>query len=188
LEILLVLAIAGMMTAVIAVGYTRMASRKPATPDAVFWLAVTAARKQALMSGREVRLAYTPAATTDGADTPAGLDLTWDTGPTTWSGTTNPAGDTGDDTDAPATGEQFFPFEKMGDIICEFLSTQKGTQSITIGGQAVETQTIPTMTFYGDGTCTPVRIQFRRNGGAAYTLDIDPWTCAQMLTSDTTAQ
>jgi len=171
IEILLVLAIAGMMTAVIAVGYAKLSDNKPATPDDVFWLAVTAARRQALLTGREVRLAYLPSDTANGADTPSGLDMTWD----------NP--------NAPDTpGERQFLFEKMGGVILEFLSTQKGAQTVLIGGEAVETQTIPSMTFYGDGTCTPVRIQIRRNAGTAYTLSIDPWTCAQMLIPDTAQQ
>jgi len=169
LEILIVLMIAGMITGVLALGYTRLASAKPSTPEAVFWQAVTAARKQALLSGREVRLAYTPAAASDTANIPAGLTMTWD----------NP--------DDPATpGERLFPFENMGDVILEFLSTQKGAQAIMVGGEVIETQTVPFMTFYGDGTCTPVRIQIRRDAGAAYTLSIDPWTCAQMLPPDDT--
>jgi len=180
IEIMVVLAIAAMMTTVFAIGYTKLADRKPTTPDAIFWNAVTAARRQALFSGREVRLAYTPAVTSDSANTPAGLIMTWDNTPT---GNPNTAID-----DPVPPGEQQFPFENMDDTILEFLSTQKGTQSVLIGGEVVETQTIPFMTFYGDGTCTPVRIQIRRNAGAAYTLNIDPWTCAQMLTADTTTQ
>jgi len=179
IEILLVLAIAAMMTTVFAIGYTKLADNKPATPDAIFWNAVTAARRQALLSGREVRLAYMPAASSDGTSASAGLIMTWDNS-TTWTGTA-----TSDDT-PPAPSQRQFPFEKMGDVVLEFLSTQKGTQSILVGGEVVETQTIPYMTFYGDGTCTPVRIQIRRNAGTAYILNIDPWTCAQMLMPDST--
>ena len=176
IEILLVLAIAAMMTTVFAIGYSKLADTKPATPDDVFWATVTAARKQALISGREVRLSYMPADTGNDAASTASLVMTWDNTDNT-SATADPA-----DPDNPAPpGERQFPFEKMGDVLLEFLSTQKGTQSILIGGELVETQTIPYMTFYPDGTCTPVRIQIRRNAGTAYTLNIDPWTCAQML-------
>lgn len=154
---LLVLAIIGLMTGVFIVGTTRLADDKPATPDEVFWNAVTASRRQALLSGREVRLAYVPTVTDDGTGKPAGLNATWENG-----------------------GQQFFPFEKMGDVLCEFLTTQKGASAILIGGELVETQTITHVTFYGDGTCTPFRVQFRI-GASAHTLAIDPWTCAQML-------
>jgi general secretion pathway protein H len=157
LEVLLVLAIIGLMTGVFIVGVTRLTDDKPATPDEVFWNAVTASRRQALLTAREVRLTYLPADTAEGASRPAGLNATWEN-----------------------KGEQFFPFEKMGDVICEFLTTQKGASAILVGGELVETQTIPHITFYGDGTCTPFRVQFRI-GASAYTLAIDPWTCAQML-------
>jgi len=184
IEILLVLAIAAMMTTVFAIGYSKLADTKPATPDTVFWNAVTAARKQALISGREVRLAYQPATSGDSGNAPASLILTWDNTPVTGAPVIPGVTDQTAAPDSPdATGQQQFPFENMGDIVLEFLSTQKGTQSILIGGEVVETQTIPYMTFYGDGTCTPARIQIRRNAGTAYTLAIDPWTCAQMLTA-----
>jgi len=187
IEILLVLAIAALMTAVFAVGYSKLADTKPATPDAVFWNAVTAARKQALLSGREVRLAYTPASNADISTVPASLVMTWDNSPA--PGSTAALAAAADSTTADpadAIGQRQFPFEKMGDVVLEFLSTQKGSQSVLIGGEVVETQTIPYITFYGDGTCTPARIQIRRAAGTAYTLNIDPWTCAPMLTPAST--
>ncbi|MCX6945663.1 MAG: GspH/FimT family pseudopilin [Opitutales bacterium] len=52
--------------------------------------------------------------------------------------------------------------------------------SVLIGGDVVDTQTIPYATFYTDGTCTPFRVQFR-TGGAARLLTLDPWTCARVL-------
>ena len=156
---LLVLALIGLMTGVFVVGVARLGDDKPATPDEVFWNAVTASRRQALLSGREVRLAFEPGVTGEGSDTPGSLSATWDDG-----------------------GEQLFPFEKMGQVACEFLTTQKGASAILVGGELIETQTIPYVTFYGDGTCSPFRVQFRI-GTSAHTLAIDPWTCAQMLES-----
>jgi len=159
---MVVLGIAAMFVTVLAIGYANFSDSEPTTPEQVFWNATIAARKQALLSGREVRLAFAPAAASDGEDAAAGLVMSW----------------VGHD-DEP--GEQRFPFKKMGEVLCEFLSTQRGVQSIMLAGELVETQTIPHMTFYGDGTCTPVRIQFRVNAGSARTLAIDPWTCAEML-------
>lgn len=158
LEVLMVLALIGLMTSVFVVGYTKVFDDKPATPDQVFWGAVTAARKQALMSGREVRLQFMAASSGEGAsESWPSLVATWENG-----------------------GQKIFPFEDMGDVLCEFLSTQKGTSAILVGGQVVETQTIPWVRFFGDGTCIPFRVQFRI-GGLTHTQAIDPWTCAQML-------
>jgi len=66
------------------------------------------------------------------------------------------------------------------DLSVDLLSAQKGGNSILVGGVLVETQTLPFVTFYSDGTCTPFRVQFRAAGGA-HVLAIDPWTCAGML-------
>ena len=69
-----------------------------------------------------------------------------------------------------------------GDLVVDFLPAgTKGGNLIVIGGVAVESQPIKYVTFYPDGTCTPFRAQFQRNGGS-YTLSVDPWTCAAMLT------
>ena len=146
-----------MVTGVFLVGAMRLADPGPSTPHGVFWEASIAARRQALLSGRDVRLTSVASATSDGVDVVAGLHATWE-----------------DD------GSQFFPFTKMDGVICEFLTTQKGASTILVGGELVETQTVPFITFYGDGTCTPCRVQFRV-GGSAYTIEIDPWTCAEIL-------
>ena len=66
----------------------------------------------------------------------------------------------------------------------DFLSTQKARSLILVGGQAVETQTIPSVTFYGDGTCSPFRAQIR-TGLTPRVLEIDPWTCAEVLPLET---
>ena len=54
-------------------------------------------------------------------------------------------------------------------------------QDVLVGGQLVETQTLPSVTFYGDGTCSPFRAQLRNKGVDPRVLEIDPWTCAQVL-------
>ena len=47
-------------------------------------------------------------------------------------------------------------------------------------GMLVETQPLPFVSSYSAGTCVPFRVQFRSTG-AARTLSIDPWTCAEVL-------
>lgn len=56
-----------------------------------------------------------------------------------------------------------------------------GTSAVLIGGQIVETSLVPTLRFFPDGTCEPVRVQLRQAGGSAHIMAIDPWTCAPGL-------
>ncbi len=78
------------------------------------------------------------------------------------------------------TVKQSLPVPPAQDLTVEFLSAQTGGSTILIGGTLVDTQTMPSVTFYPDGTCTACRVQFRA-GGSARILAIDPWTCAQVL-------
>lgn len=66
------------------------------------------------------------------------------------------------------------------DLTVEFLQADAANSAILVGGQLVETRTMPAVTFYGDGTCVPFRVQFRANG-SAHVIAIDPWTCAPVL-------
>jgi general secretion pathway protein H len=52
---------------------------------------------------------------------------------------------------------------------------------VVLAGQVVDTESLPSVTFYGDGTCTAFRVQVRV-GVDSHILSIDPWTCAPVLT------
>jgi len=65
-------------------------------------------------------------------------------------------------------------------LTVDFLSPAAGRGAVLIGGDLVDTQTVSSVTFYPDGTCSPFRVQFR-TGGAPHVLAIDPWTCAPVL-------
>jgi len=151
LEVLMVIALIAMLTGVLVTGSARLANGRIVTPEDVFWKAVTETRKAALLSGREVRLSF--------ADKDKELALVAQSG----------------------GEEQRFAFETAGELKMNFLSTQKGSSSILLGGQLIETQTIPYVTFYGDGTCSPFRLQIRVGTGEARTIAIDPWTCSLVL-------
>jgi len=153
LEVVMVIALIAMLTGVLVTGSVRLANSRAATPEDVFWKAVMETRKMALLSGREVRLSY--------SDKDKERVLV-----------------------AKATDgiEQRFSFEWTGELKLDFLSTQKGSSTMLLAGQLVETQTMPFVTFYGDGTCSPFRLQLR-TGGEARTLAIDPWTCSLVLTA-----
>jgi prepilin-type N-terminal cleavage/methylation domain-containing protein len=75
---------------------------------------------------------------------------------------------------------QSLPVPLVRELTVDFLSSQPGQSSILVGGELVDTQTLPAVTFYPDGTCTAFRLQIRA-GGAAHVLNIDPWTCAPVL-------
>lgn len=79
---------------------------------------------------------------------------------------------------------QMFPILAAGDLTVDLLQAQSGS-SVLIGGQLVDTRTLPRVSFYEDGTCMPFRVQFRTNGPAQI-IAIDPWTCAPVLTEPKT--
>jgi general secretion pathway protein H len=77
-------------------------------------------------------------------------------------------------------GSRSYPVAAGADLAIDFLAAQKGGSSVLIAGVLVETQTVPYVTFYPDGTCSPFRVQFRL-GGDVSVMAIDPWTCAPVL-------
>lgn len=155
LEILLVLALLGFLSTVLVVGGARLLADRPQSPEDVFWEAVRQSRDYALLRNRDVSLRFD-------RETRAFV-----------AGT--------------AEGEQTFPVPAdVGgeDLRIEFLSTQKFEATVLIGGVLLETATLPRVTFYADGTCSPFRVQLRNGAsGVPVTLNIDPWTCAPVLTA-----
>jgi prepilin-type N-terminal cleavage/methylation domain-containing protein len=155
LEILLALAIIGLLAAVLIGASDRVLDNKPTSVDEMFWAAVQEARKSALRHEREVYLRFV-----DDRETGRAFVVT----------------------DGPETKP--FPIPSKADtrdLSVDFLRAQKGGNAILIAGVLVETQPIKVVTFFPDGTCTGFRVQVYRNG-AAHQLAIDPWTCAPVLT------
>ena len=66
-------------------------------------------------------------------------------------------------------------------VTLDFLQPKQGGLTVLIGGRLVETETIPVVRFYPDGTCDRFRAQLRAGTAAARVIAIDPWTCAQLL-------
>lgn len=148
LEILLALALLGLLSAALVAGANHLLdSRVRAAPD-IFWEAVREARRTALKGETEVRLRF------DEKEKSFVVDG-------------------GDATSA-------FPVTATRDLSISFLPAQSGGGSILIGGVLSDSRSLPGVTFYGDGTCSPFRIQFR-TGGAVQIIAIDPWTCAPIL-------
>jgi prepilin-type N-terminal cleavage/methylation domain-containing protein len=140
------------------------------TTDEVFWKALTAARKQALTTQQDIRLGFDPKAGAFVIGANIDPQHSGNAGTQTSAGT-----QTTDNTPAQA-----FPVKFADKLTVDFLPIGKSASSMLIGGEAIETQPLPFVTLYSDGTCTPFRVQFH-SSGAARIIAIDPWTCAEVL-------
>jgi type II secretory pathway pseudopilin PulG len=149
LEILLVLALIGLITGVLAVGVSGAFNNDHQAPDEVFWQACRDAQKLASLSESDTSLSFDS----------KGKMLVWSNGR---------------QTDTAAFDAS------RGDVTVQFLQAAKGGSLILIAGRVVETQEVPRVVFYPDGTCMAFRVQFRI-GSTAWQAGIDPWTCAPVL-------
>jgi prepilin-type N-terminal cleavage/methylation domain-containing protein len=160
LEVLMVLALLGLMAGLFITAARSFTDEGTRTPEDVFWQMVRDSRKRALLTGRPVQVRYAAPSKDDAA----ALVMT-------------------------ADGlEERLSFTAKDDVKLDFLSTEKSRSSILVAGQMVETQTLSSVTFYGDGTCSPFRVQIRTSAIAVRSLAIDPWTCAEVLTPTTDAR
>jgi prepilin-type N-terminal cleavage/methylation domain-containing protein len=73
------------------------------------------------------------------------------------------------------------PLSRKGSKVTVDFLRPSVTTAVLIGGRMVETDTVPVLRFFPDGTCDPVRVQWRVAGGAGQIMAIDPWTCAPGL-------
>ncbi len=149
-EVLVVIALIALLGTLLIAGSISLLRNQGKSIDDIFWLAVQSARKEALQSGRDVRLSYDPKAKAfvlDDGIAPRSLPIPG----------------------APA------------DLKVSLLSAAGGSgDTVLVGGTLVATQSLPWVTFFRDGICTPFQIQFFVRG-SAHTVAIDPWTCAPVL-------
>lgn len=206
----MVLALIGLLTSVLVVGINRLLRERPKTPDELFWSMVAETRKDALFNNHDVQLSFdpktqefvtlalglAPATPTDASGTGANgvggagvLASQYGTGsPAAGSssskvvlGSSSLGTSIGaDGLPAPGVRHPFVPKEVAEIDFLAGKSSGVTGSSMLVGGQLVETQTIPFVTFYRDGTCSPFRLQIKTRNGTRI-LEIDPWTCAQML-------
>lgn len=154
LEILVAVALLGLLSAALVTGANHLLDSRPSTPTDIFWAAVGDARRTALQSATEVRLSFDEKEKTFVVEA--------------------------------GQGQKTFPITGAPrELTVNFLPAQSTNGALLIGGQLVESESIPFVRFYPDGTCTPFRIQFRTTGPARV-IAIDPWTCAPMLTPEDT--
>lgn len=173
-----------MITGVFIVGAVSISDSKPPSSEEVFWQAVNGCRKQALLSGREVTLRFAKG----GNEEPSALVATWEGGETRYpfgvAKTAAGGGAASAGSGGGGGGNNAASAANVAMVVCDFLTTQKGNSTILVGGALMETATLASVTFYGDGTCTPFRAQLRAGGSEPLVLDIDPWTCAQVLVKE----
>lgn len=150
LEILLAVALLGLLSAALVSGAAHLADGRPRSPEGVFWEASRMARKTALRTQADATLSF---------DSKKKEFVV---------------------TSAASGAAQSFPVPAIHDLTVDLLQAQAGGSAVLIGGQLVEMRTLPFVTYYGDGTCLPFRVQFRTNG-PANVIAIDPWTCAPVL-------
>lgn len=154
LEILLVLGLIALLTGSLVTVSMHLVGDRAATPEDVFWEASRSARKLALETGNDARLTFDE------------KEKTFVVG-------------------ANGAPGQTFALPPVRGLTVDFLPPKQGRfSSVLIGGQLVDTNRLTAVTFYADGTCAPFRVQLRNEGAPARILNIDPWTCAPMLTTD----
>jgi len=154
LEVLITIGLIALLTSVLVVGVNRLLSDRPKSAEQLFWSAAGEVRKDALLNNRDVRLSL---------DAQTQELVAWSEGI-----------------------ETRHPFVPKETAELEFLGPKApgSFSAILVGGELVETQTIPFVMFYRDGTCSAFRVQFKTRNGARV-LEIDPWTCAPMLAVQT---
>ncbi|ACB74888.1 hypothetical protein Oter_1604 [Opitutus terrae PB90-1] len=154
LEILLALALIGLLSGALVTGAVSLLNTEPQSPEEVFWAASQQARRAALRTQQEVALSF------DAKEKEFVV--------------TEPS------------GRRSFPIPAASrELTIDLLQAQASGGSVLIGGQLVDTRTLPSVSFYPDGTCTPFRVQFRTTGPARV-IAIDPWTCAPVLKTERT--
>ena len=165
LEILLSIAIVALLAAVLIGGSAALLNEQPLSLDEVFWRTVQVARKEALTSEREIRVKFDVQKKQ--------FTLLEGLAPSA-------AGPDGIIPEEIPVKQIPVPAGNATELAIDFLGAGKAGNSILVGGVLLESQPIPFVTFYSDGTCTPFRVQVSRNG-AVHTMAVDPWTCAPVL-------
>ena len=178
LEILIAVAIVGLLTASLVGVSMNVVGDRPRTPAEFFWTAVDKAIDTALTRGEAVEMSFDREKSQFVLRPVAALAAA--------AAHADPMGAPEDDDEAAVPGEATVPVESALAPTYQFLRAGgSGMRStVLIGGRLVETTEVKRVVFYPDGTCTPFRVQILVQGNEATTIDLDPWTCAPVLPAD----
>ena len=155
-ELLLVIALIGMFTAIFVVNFdVLLRESESEAVESAFWLAAREARTRALVGRKPQALSFEPEARVFLVEEDGG------------------------------SGAERFPISQenwKADLELE-VALQKRippSQFSLVGGQLVELREIPNVRFFPDGTCTPFVLSLKV-GSAERSIEIDPWTGAELL-------
>jgi prepilin-type N-terminal cleavage/methylation domain-containing protein len=164
LEVLLVVALIGLLSGVLVTGLTRMLNPPPDSPAQAFWRAARAARKHALENATQVRLSYNA---NDGA-----FEVIAEDG-------------TALDPIQPPAGTRV---EFLSGIVAPTLASNGVNGTVNrLFGSVLDATDAPTesVTFFSDGTSSLFRVRIHASMSGADTItsiiEVDPWTCSPML-------
>ncbi len=169
LEILVVLALIGLLSGVVVSGVNRMLNPPPDSPAQSFWRAAGAARRHALQERTEVRLSFDKETSQFLA---VGLD-----------GVSLAA------VPAPAGSNMEFV---SGLVVPTLASNGTNRLVANLFGSVIGSgdEVLPYVTFYPDGTSSLFRVQVQMeasstSAGGSAMIEVDPWTATPMLASTT---
>jgi len=82
-------------------------------------------------------------------------------------------------------GDDTAPHQKAvpAGVNIQFMAAKAGS-AILLGGVLVESEEIPVVRFFPDGTCDAFRVQLRRGADKPQVIAVDPWTCAPMIETE----
>ncbi len=160
LEVLMVLALIGLLSGVMISGVDRMLNPGPDSPAQVFWKMTAASRRYALQNECEVRMTVDDSTDEMQAHASDGTDL------------------------PPIKLPEGSKLSFLPGTTLVSTNTSLVSASTTTNNAMNADGTMAYITFYGDGTCTPFQAQIA--GGANATgpvppIEVDPWTCGPML-------
>lgn len=163
LEILLVLALVGLLSGIMITGVTRMLNPGPESPSQAFWAMASAARRYALINETEVRVSFDATTTSLVGTAGNGIPLP----------------------PVPIPGGAGLTFiSGISPTAIASSNTAMGSVFGDVLGNGTDTS-LSSVIFYRDGTCNPFRVTVDA-GGASSTIAVDPWTAGPMLIATAT--
>jgi len=155
-EILLVIALMGMFTAIFVVNFEALVRQNEASAvETAFWEATRAARTRALIERRPHLMRFDDEEVSFVVEEPGGANrVTYVVERENW---------------APGTR-----------LDVKLQKHVPPSQFSLIAGDLVDTRNIPAAHFFPDGTCSPFLVNLKV-GADDFTIEIDPWTGAELL-------